>query len=111
VDQELGERSALAAGQRAEAGEEVLIGEGGGGGEDIRIHDRGVSRPFSASGRASRTAQERRSSARSAARGDRDSLAAWRNRPAVQGALAIKTFARARFELAEARSETIDVRK
>jgi hypothetical protein len=96
VGQELGERVALAAGERAQADEEVVIGEGGGGGEDVRVHAPGVSRPFSESGWASRTARERRSSARSTARGGRDSLAAWRSRPAVQRAAPIKTFATAR---------------
>src|SRR5438445_9759181 len=75
VGQELGERFALAAGERAEPGEEVLIGEGGGGRKDVRIHAPGVSRPFSESARASRTPPQRRSWTRSAARSDRDSLA------------------------------------
>ena len=47
---ELDRRLTLLAGERAQTGEEVLIGEGGCGGEDVDLHDCGVSRSFSCSG-------------------------------------------------------------
>ena len=46
MGEKLGDGLALTAGERGQAGEEVVIAEGGGGGKDVRPHVLCVSRPF-----------------------------------------------------------------
>src|SRR5204863_5392180 len=60
---------AFPAGEGAESGEEVVVGKGGGGREDVGLHGRGVSRAFSRSGGAAETILERRSRTAAAAHG------------------------------------------
>jgi hypothetical protein len=71
------------AGERAQTREEVLIGKGGGGGEDVRVHAP-VYHGLFRDRRAFHTAQVRRSRARSAARAIATGWLAWEARTSPQ---------------------------